>query len=262
MDSVYDQPVLVPLVDAPVETVVRAIPQPTIRVSAKRIFKILVLCAIILCVVSYIGEFFNSTYLQSDVLRNQQLIRIATLFNVNNEANIPNWYSTVLLFGAAGILVVIAGVKLAMHDRYRFHWAGLAIIYSLLSLDEAASLHNSLSSVMHSLTHSNSLGFAAWAVPAVAFAALLGVVYAKFLWSMPPRVRIMIIVAAVIYVTGAAGLEVSEAIFEKLNITEHMAYVAFWTIEELFEMFGTSLFIFAMLTYMRTKMDDVKLSIK
>jgi hypothetical protein len=67
---------------------------------------------------------------------------LISAFDMENEANLPNWFSTVLLFATslAGWLVY----RLRSGAKWRFFWLIFAGIFLLLSLEEAASLREVL----------------------------------------------------------------------------------------------------------------------
>ena len=67
---------------------------------------------------------------------------LISAFNLENEANLPNWFSTVLLFSTAlaGWLIY----RLRTAAKWRFFWLVFAAIFLLLSLEEAARLREVL----------------------------------------------------------------------------------------------------------------------
>lgn len=71
-------------------------------------------------------------------------LTIHNRFDLNGEANIPTWYSNILLFAVA-----VAGMGIYLFSRQmktvdaRF-WLGFAAMYIFLSLDEEARIHEIL----------------------------------------------------------------------------------------------------------------------
>lgn len=67
---------------------------------------------------------------------------LISALDMENEANLPNWFSTVLLFGIAmaGWLIY----RLRAGRKWRFFWLVFAAIFLLLSLEEAARLREVL----------------------------------------------------------------------------------------------------------------------
>jgi hypothetical protein len=72
---------------------------------------------------------------------------LISVFNVENEANIPNWFSTVLLFTVALASLVIQRLRRAASEakpRWNFFWPVFAVTFLVLSLEEAAGLRSVL----------------------------------------------------------------------------------------------------------------------
>ena len=63
------------------------------------------------------------------------------IFDVNGEANIPTWFSSLLLVLNSFILAIIAIRTKAQQGRYYTQWFVLAVVFLYLSIDEAALLH-------------------------------------------------------------------------------------------------------------------------
>ncbi len=69
---------------------------------------------------------------------------IAHRFNINEEANIPTWYSTMLLIlvSAASFFIYYLGRRLTEHSFFqRTFWLVFGSVFCFLSIDEAAMIH-------------------------------------------------------------------------------------------------------------------------
>src|SRR5215208_5096619 len=66
------------------------------------------------------------------------------LFDLDKEANVPTLYSSVTILFCAGLLALIAGARKKGGKRDYLYWAGLAVIFLFLSVDETAGLHERL----------------------------------------------------------------------------------------------------------------------
>lgn len=71
--------------------------------------------------------------------------------SLSGEQNAPTWYAASTLLVAAALFAVIAAAKRDQQDRVGRHWQGLAVIFGLLSLDEAAGLHEHLNDLVRAL---------------------------------------------------------------------------------------------------------------
>src|SRR5919202_4963279 len=72
--------------------------------------------------------------------------RFFATFSLDREENVPSWFSSALLLSAAALLALVALDARARRDRWGRHWGGLALVYTLLSLDETAEIHERVGS--------------------------------------------------------------------------------------------------------------------
>lgn len=175
---------------------------------------------------------------------------ILARFNLDNEASIPTWFSSMVLLAASAALAVIAAHKRAAHDRFARHWIGLAVIFLLLSVEEIATFHELLSARMGSLHLTGFLSFA-WVIPAGCFVLLFALAYLRFLLHLPAPFRVLFVVSGVVYVFGAVGMEmIGGEIKQTWGV--HGLYYLCVMVEEGCEMLGASLFVFTQLKYLQT----------
>ena len=164
------------------------------------------------------------------------------LFDVDEENNLPTWFSGFLLAVTAFWVWVSAEAKRGSSDRWRMHWKLLAWGFLLLSLDEVAGLHETVNTMMD----------VTWAIPGGILALLVGLMFFPFLWNLPAGTRNAFVVAGCIYVGGAIGVEI---IGEPLD-SDTMIYNLSTVVEEGMEMGGVILFLAALLRYMAPPQDD------
>ncbi|TLY18729.1 MAG: hypothetical protein E6K66_11855 [Nitrospirae bacterium] len=179
-------------------------------------------------------------------------------FDLNSENNIPTWYSSSALLLASALLAMIALVKLQWQETYARHWVVLAVIFLFLSMDEAASIHEKGSElallIMPSLVDFGYLSrylYFAWVVFGVPFVLLFSLAYLRFLIHLPAKTRSLFVLAGIIYVGGALGVEMLGArdfyLYGEGRPLVHSMLIL-W--EEGFEMFGIVIFIYALTSYL------------
>lgn len=170
-------------------------------------------------------------------------------FNLVNEANIPAWYSSVALLLSALLLSVVAARERRVAGGDARHWAGLALIFYYLSLDEAAQIHEMMK-VFDGL-HPTGLFFYSWILVGAAFVGLLGVLYLGFLTRLPAATRWVFVLAGSLYVAGALGVEMLESRYHYLNHTwTDLSYGLLVGVEETLEMSGIALFIYGISSHL------------
>ena len=169
----------------------------------------------------------------------------ADLFDADTEMNVPTWYSGTALLLSSALLLAVARAKGRRNERDSIYWHVLAAGFCVLSLDEIASFHEAINTVV----------VVDWEVPFAAVVAVAGLFFVGFLFRLPPRTRYRFLVAGAVFLGGALGLEH----FAGAPYIEDFSYRslkwAFQTAaEEGMEMFGIILFIRAILDYMSSEM--------
>ncbi len=180
--------------------------------------------------------------------------------NVNAEGNLPTTFSGALLLTAAGLLFIATAVRPSQSTRFQRHWLGLGIIFTGLSIDELAGVHELFNSVGLLL---EKLGWDAmfqgafrwpWVVAGMVFVLAISIVYFRFLRALPIRTQVLFVGAAILFVSGAVAMEMVGAVLadraEQAARRPFNLEVAIH-IEEGLEMLGVVLFIYALLDYLK-----------
>lgn len=212
-----------------------------IHVRPAQVVKVLGGAIAILVVCSFIGSF------AAHVLGHGRLLGFVSEFDVNAENNVPTYFSSFLLLTAAALLAVIAYAQTPA-SSYRWHWIGLVIIFLFFSLDETASLHERLAQPLRSTLETGGLLYYAWVIPGIAFILLFGLAYFRFWFRLPARSRRLFMLAGIIYISGALGLELVGGWYVDLYERDFI-YALLTIVEETLEMAGVAVFIYALLTY-------------
>jgi hypothetical protein len=91
-----------------------------------------------------------------------------------------------------------------------------------------------------------------WAIPALAGLVAVGLYYLPFLWRLPGRTRILFVLAGVIFIGGAIGVEMLSGNFYETH-GDTLGYSLVVTLEESLEMAGVIVFVYAILDYVARK---------
>ncbi len=135
---------------------------------------------------------------------------------------------------------------------YLRHWLGLAVIFLLLSVDEAVSFHELLSDFLEKTFNVSGFFYFAWIVHGTLFVAFVGGLYLHFLWNLPARTRYLMLAAGGIFLCGALGVEAVTARYVESNGFANLTYAGLATVEESLEMGSASLSLYA-LSYLRER---------
>ncbi len=192
-----------------------------------------------------------------------RLLGLNPMFNFFYEKNLPTYFSTILLLFASCLLIIIYYVKKNFHDKYRFHWGLLALIFLFLSMDEILELHEQLSEPMQKLVNvlPGSLNFWGWIIPYSILVVIFAAYYLAFFFSLDKKMRIYFSVSASLYITGAIVFELIEGIYYTTQMANYdpfsyihnnIPFFIMVTIEEILEMSGVILFIYSLIEYIKS----------
>ncbi|MBD2254091.1 hypothetical protein [Nostoc parmelioides] len=227
----------------------------TIDFSAKKITQRLIIIILCLALTGTISAYFlvsNFPFPSSKWFYK--------LFSLDEELNIPAWYSSFMLLFSSGLLAVIATSKKI--DKYSIYWKNLSLIFLFLSLDEAFSFHEIL--IIPSLREAfnfSPIFFQTWVIfgiPAVIFFIFK---YFNFFLNLPKKTQYLFLLAATFYISGTLGMEMVGGLlreyFGRLGTITIIGIV----IEEFLEMTGIVTFIYGLLTYLGSLQETINLKI-
>lgn len=173
---------------------------------------------------------------------------LTRLFNFSDEKNVPTLFSSLGLMFCAALLAVIAVTRKKAGASY-LPWSGLAVVFLFLSIDETASLHEKFTIPIREALNTSGLFYFAWVIPYGIALFFFGLLYMRFLMSLPRRTMVLFMISGTIYVAGAMGLEMVGASWADVH-GDDLIYQLIVTFEELLEMLGIIVFIYSLLAYM------------
>jgi hypothetical protein len=169
------------------------------------------------------------------------------LLDLNHEANIPTWYSTILLLAgacAAGLVGAAAGGEQGRG------WKGIALVMAFFSLDETAGFHERFVLPPDFIGPFGPVRNITWVfVGAVAAGALVGL-FLRTVLSCPPPIRRAVLVAGGIYLGGALGFEALGGLWALSHGEINWMHAILEALEEGGELLGATLFLDAALQYL------------
>ncbi len=205
----------------------------SIRIPRAQFTSFLVLVVLVLLINHVMLQFF---YYRLDaghwVLRD--------MFDLDEEENLPTYYSSFALLVSAGLLATITLKKYQELDRFARHWFGLAAGFLAMSVDEVAGLHEALNTVMD----------IPWTAPAAVAIVIMALLYVRFLLHLPSRTRNGFFLAGMMFVGGAIVVEEATDWYLQSHSMHSLGYSLLVALEEGLEMFGIVLFINSLLEYM------------
>ncbi|HJU06547.1 MAG TPA: hypothetical protein VJ692_15470 [Nitrospiraceae bacterium] len=173
------------------------------------------------------------------------------LFDLGGENNISSWFASFTLLACSFLLALIGLTKKRSHDRHAFHWLVLAGIFLYLSLDEAASIHEMIEMLIPADRATGYL-FYPWVIAGGLFVLIVSMAFFRFLVALPSDTRRLFIIAGILYVGGALGIELVGAKHDFHYGKENLVYAMLVMVEEGLEMAGVATFLYALSSYMAT----------
>lgn len=194
--------------------------------------------------------------LQPDSAPLQGLVRAT---NVDTEGNLPSLFNALLLLAPALLLGLIARATPPARRVMRRGWGLLSLVFFYLSADEYLHLHELLMAPLRTLLQVDGFLHYAWVVPYAALGLGLLLVLLPFLRGLPARSRRAFLQAGALYLTGAMGLELVSGRLDVDLGVQNALVLPLTTLEEGLEMVGLTLFIGALLAYLRGSLPGVRI---
>lgn len=151
---------------------------------------------------------------------------VRQLFELDEENNLPTWFSSFLLLNCALVLWLQSQEQNLNH---RFYWMILAAGFLTLSIDEVAGLHETF----HTAIDDN------WTIYGAILVAIVGLAFVPFLLALERTVALWFVLSGGIYLSGALGVEWLSRDMDAEDFSYSLAVAA----EEGLEMLGAWLFL-------------------
>ena len=196
------------------------------------------------------------------ITSHESVYGLIPLFNVDQENNLPSYFSASLLLISAVLLSIISIEKRKTQAMWALHWIILAFTFLYLSIDEAASLHELLiRPTREFFGRKTGLLYTAWVIPGIVATVIFAFSFLTFFLNLPTRTRRFVLLAAILYIGGALGMElVANGYFERHG--DDLTYAMLVTVEEGLEMAGAIVFINALMIYIEANYNEIRFRFK
>ena len=264
----------------------------SLYLSPKKIALILTVAGFFLALASMTGDLIGHYY------GTDEIWPITFQFDFTEEGNFVNWYQSFTLLLCSVLLAAIASAAKRTGGPYHRHWTGLALVFLLVSIDEAAQIHEQTitpiigqvrdyregkkvsraenpqpkqkrAAAAASASHqaeppkadgeSKPISRSSWMPLYLGVMAVLVLVYLRFFIALPPRIRAFFVLAAVLYIGGAVGAELLSEWIGAHWGDQHLVYQAITNASELMEMLGVAAFAYALMSYLGQRGQEFEL---
>jgi hypothetical protein len=187
------------------------------------------------------------------------LLGLVPLFSIGSDKNLPTFYSAFAILFCAILLTLIG--RASTKDRYLSfgYWYGMAVVFVFLSVDEMLMLHERTIDPLRTMLDASGLLYYTWVLPYGIGVLIFAAIYARFLFRLRRRTRLLFVIAGTIYVVGAIGVEMLTGLYFESHGGGNPGYVALQTVEETLEMSGIVIFIFALADYLDHQFNGLRL---
>lgn len=217
----------------------------------------LILTLVVLCFVSLsVGGLLASRLMENSQLQGA-VTEFYNAFDANREKSFPNLYSAYALLLCAFLLGAISLARRTAGARYVAHWALLGAIFLYLSVDEALVIHEKLISPLQSTLGTGGFLRQAWVIPGAVAVLVFALAYLKFVLNLPARIRTLFVVAGVVYVGGALGMEMVDGYYLSV-FGDTLGQELLTNAEEALEMLGVVVLIYALLMYLGLYVEKIE----
>lgn len=231
---------------------------PAIKINPGRALIFLLLLVALLVGMSIWGQYLRfiggwdiHSYWQEFILD-----FLNTPFYMDAESNIPTFINALMLFIPSLLFAVISVWKFSVRDKYRIHWALLAFIFFLLSIDEVASLHERLIKPMRAIYGAEGIFYFAWIIPGMIAVGIFLIAFLPFFLHLETKYKMLFFFSLAVYISGVIGGEMVSGYFAASLGQKNYTYAVVASIEESTEMVGCALIIYSLLEYIKKQLPD------
>jgi len=191
---------------------------------------------------------------------------LVPMFKLTQEGNIPTLFASIIWLVTSLLLGIISLMVYKKKSAYLKHWIGLSLLTFYLALDETAQIHEMFD---HNLGWTDGffspedapIAHGYWVVVYGSLGLIFIISYLKFYISLSNRYKILFGSAGVIFVAGAAGLELIGAQIWTEVGGNSLLFEIINSIEEVMEKTGVTIAIYGLLLYIKEFYGSLKVSI-
>lgn len=172
-------------------------------------------------------------------------------FDLNAEGNLAAWFSSFLLLASAGLCFLVFQIHRLRDHPLAARWGMLSAFLLVMAIDETSQLHDMATGPLR-----NGLGldfgvlYFAWLIPALLIVGVAAFYFAPVVRDLSARIRPQLLLAAVVYLSGAVGFEMIGG-----NVVadgrQALSYLVVMSLEESLEILGGFLLLTALLNQLR-----------
>ncbi len=229
----------------------------SVIIPARRLLWISLTIAALFSILGGLGE-YSGEFMPGDPLRSLRAFDFA-------RGNVPTWFTSAAFLTCTLLLLIIAAHARRTSWRATLLWGGLAVLMLALSVNEIFAVeHNTLLDYatralrLTLRTDGLTILVVLGGVVSVAGVAL----YSRLFLGLPARTRRAFFVAGAVYLGGAIGLQAIGTLIERQPGGSPLLKLVVSNIEELCEIAGVLIFLYALLAYVEQRIGPITLTVR
>jgi hypothetical protein len=182
-------------------------------------------------------------------------------YDLSLEQNIPTFYSVLLMLFISLLTGIVSFLNYKNQKHYTFKWIALSVGFLYMAYDEGFHVHEDLVGLIRPMLWEGRLGifYYAWVIPGIILVIFLFLFFFRFLRFLSGRYRTLFIASAVIYLSGVIGMELVGGYYDEIHGMQNLFYNMISALEESLEIFGLIFFIYALLEYISSEYQEIRL---
>jgi hypothetical protein len=188
-------------------------------------------------------------------------LKFSRFFSFDSKISIPTWYSSTLMLICALLLGAIANHSRGKGDRDWVPWGFFALVFLALSLDEVAGIHVRINFMTRYVLQSQAIRYGMYLMIAASVGLVLWVCR-KFFARLPKETRWQLSAGSLFYIGSVAIDRFDKRIWREQDFyTVSQTPGLFTALDELLELVGLVIFIYALLTYIGKTIKELQIKI-
>ncbi len=180
-------------------------------------------------------------------------------FDITKEMNLPTLFSSCQLI-AAGLLCFVIGLAERLRGGKFSFWFFLFAAFVWVGIDETIMIHEYISDHLHERFETSGAFRFAWVIPYGAALIVILAVGARFFFRLPAVTKKQVARAAIVFVSGGIGMEMLQSAWYDSHGFDAV-YNVMNGLEEILEMVGVSLFVYAFLDHLDREHSGLALTV-
>jgi hypothetical protein len=183
------------------------------------------------------------------------------VFNIDQEANIPTWFTAGVALYLAMMAAMIASVVKSQGKKMAWAWRGVALMGIYIAMDEVAGFHELAIDPIRDNWEISPWLYQAWIIPAIILVISISILYFRFFWKLPFYTKFYLVIGTFVYLMGAIGVEaVGGFVLTTQGLNDW--YVQLAHIEEFMEMMGLIIILYSVVEYARRELKSMTVLLK